>query len=271
MTKFTKFIEEPWAYEMVWQLRRFFLGRLGARVRKNIIYFSCMVYAALLGVLILNNIRDINSYGQFMATLWTLALFFALPVQLHNSISGERERRTWDLLIVAPITVKEIVRSKFLAGFSTLVLVNILSLLLFLASLDWSSVLAAIGAMEILYAQTGFGLFTVCLSLWISSRVRSSLGAQTTIFGTLLCILLIGPLLLSMATGSNLITNGFFLVFNYTVADQSSLYAPYYQFKAADVQARFLVSTTLYYVAALVLYKLTVATVTSQTGKEEHA
>lgn len=65
------------------------------------------------------------------ATPWAIGLFklplivAVIPLALHGSIAGERDRRSWDALCVAPVTDGQIVAGKFAAGLVLLLAVHL--------------------------------------------------------------------------------------------------------------------------------------------------
>ena len=52
--------------------------------------------------------------------LQTVAFCLIVPSITHNAIVGERERRSWDMLLVAPITPLQIVVAKYATGVTTI-------------------------------------------------------------------------------------------------------------------------------------------------------
>lgn len=60
--------------------------------------------------------------------LQTLLIAFLGPVLLHTAIAGEREARSWELLLCAPVTTTQIVAGKILGALGVLVAATLLFL-----------------------------------------------------------------------------------------------------------------------------------------------
>src|SRR5438067_2544501 len=109
----TLVMENPMAIEVNRFRRRFLEGGRGKTVNTMILVVAIVAYAALLLVIA-------NMSGDFppVALIFLQTGVFTLltPAMMYGSISGERERRSWDLLLVAPITHAQIVVGKFLAA-----------------------------------------------------------------------------------------------------------------------------------------------------------
>jgi ABC-type Na+ efflux pump permease subunit len=68
-----------------------------------------LIYLVLVGSAL--KIADVLDPGLFLYLMMTVVVLMAATV-LHNSLAGEREKRTMDLLLVAPVTARQIVASK---------------------------------------------------------------------------------------------------------------------------------------------------------------
>jgi ABC-type transport system involved in multi-copper enzyme maturation permease subunit len=142
-----------------------------------------------------------------LLALMLILLFFAIPLMLHASISGERERRSWEMLLVAPITHAQIVVGKFMgafAGMSTafgLFLIPVLIDALF--SPDAKFVTLVLGCLVIL-AQ---GASLIAMTLLISSRVKRPLIALAVSIGVVMIYFFLVPGLIS--TGNSFQGNFF--------------------------------------------------------------
>ncbi len=116
-------------------------------------------------------------------TLLLLVLIsFIAPAFTAGAIAGERERKTYDVLLVTPLRARQIVWGKLGAVFSFLVL-------LILASLPIQSMALLFGGVapvEVLIAALGL-LVTIfvfgALGLYVSSLVRTTLVAIVLAYG----------------------------------------------------------------------------------------
>ena len=118
--------------------------------------------------------------------IFTGLMLFVIPLMLHASIAGERERRSWEMLLVAPITHGQIIVGKFmgaLAGLSMafgLYLIPVLIDAVFNADTRFVNLL--LGMITVL-AQ---GASLVALTLLISSRVKRPLIALAVAIGVVM-------------------------------------------------------------------------------------
>jgi ABC-type transport system involved in multi-copper enzyme maturation permease subunit len=105
------------------------------------------------------------------------------PLFTADLISGERERRTYDLLLVTPLSRGQIVVGKLVAGIGSLLLLIVLGLPLQAVGI----VLGGVGAEEL---AVTFALLLLtaltygCAGLFWSARVRSTRAAVALAYGT---------------------------------------------------------------------------------------
>ncbi len=113
-----------------------------------------------------------------------LGLICALtPMLTADLIAGERERRTYDLLLVTPLTRGQIVVGKLVAGLGSLLLLIVLALPLQAIGI----VLGGVGAEELAVAFVLLVLTALtygCVGLFWSARVRGTRAAVALAYGT---------------------------------------------------------------------------------------
>lgn len=135
------------------------------------------------------------------------------PAILNASIAGEREKRTWDLLLVAPITRSQILIGKFVGAMGIL----LIGVILFLVPV----LLCAVSYREpvhpdrIFLAELDsicFAVLTCCVSLFFSARCRRPFVALGISLGVLLCGLVIYPALVGSAMMSSDFTRDFSMI-----------------------------------------------------------
>ncbi|MCW5942019.1 MAG: ABC transporter permease [Fimbriimonadaceae bacterium] len=101
-----------------------FLGRTRAG-GQIALYLVGAVYVVAAGVVV--------RYAQYIDAVWlvyfqTFLFAFIGPSVSHGAVSGEREKRTWDMLVAAPVTAGQIVWGKYLGGCVLILLVAALFL-----------------------------------------------------------------------------------------------------------------------------------------------
>ncbi len=125
----------------------------------------------------------------------TFVFVFATPSILYGAIAGEREKRTWDLLLAAPITQDQIVVGKFIGAMAAigvgfgLFLFPILVSAFEYQTTNWHDLMLA----EIVSATFVTSIATV--TLFFSARTKRGFMALGTVLATLAIFLLIVPLL----------------------------------------------------------------------------
>jgi ABC-type transport system involved in multi-copper enzyme maturation permease subunit len=131
----------------------------------------------------------------------TVVLTLLAPSMLYGAIAGERERRSWDLLLVAPISKAQIVAGKFLGAVAALGFASLLCLFpILMAALtyrhtDWPDLFLS----EVV--SLSFALLVCALTLLLSARVRRAFMALGATLGTLAVILVVAPTLMVVLTG----------------------------------------------------------------------
>ena len=106
-------VENPMAIEVSRFRRRFLEGGRGKSLNTTILILSIVAYAGLL-MAIASQAGDLPP--GVLVYVQTLTFVLIAPALMYASVAGEREKRTWDLLIAAPITHAQIIAGKFLAG-----------------------------------------------------------------------------------------------------------------------------------------------------------
>jgi ABC-type transport system involved in multi-copper enzyme maturation permease subunit len=121
----------------------------------------------------------------------------AAPAVLNNAIAGEREKRTWDLLLVAPVTKAQIMMGKFAGAMTNLLLGAALFLLpMFICAVSYQQTdygALALGELDSL----SFAVLTCSLTLLFSARCRRGFTALAVSLGIMLCGLIVYPILLA--------------------------------------------------------------------------
>lgn len=127
-----------------------------------------------------------------------LALMAILIAPLtHKAIAGERDRRSWDLLLAAPLSPEQIVVARFVTAAIPMLLIIVLGLLLapFAGHNDWRddtfrSPSAAVVFVSQLYVFT-WSLCATATGILISARSKRAFTALAAIFGVLILWLVV--------------------------------------------------------------------------------
>jgi ABC-type transport system involved in multi-copper enzyme maturation permease subunit len=203
-------VENPMIIEVSRFRRRFLEGGRGKSVNTTILVLAIVAYAALLLVIA-------NLSGDFppvaLIFLQTGVFCFLGPALTFGSIAGERERRSWDLLLVAPISHAQIVFGKFMAAAAGILGATVLFLLptLFTALTykgDWNSYNGqSDNVISGSYALIGqeiisitFALMITAMALLFSARCRRGLMALGIVLGALFIGLIAFPMILAIMT-----------------------------------------------------------------------
>lgn len=201
-------VENPMIIEVSRFRRRFLEGGRGKSVNTTILVLAIVAYAALLLVIA-------NLSGDFppvaLIFLQTGIFCFLGPALTFGSVAGEREKRSWDLLLVAPISHAQIIFGKFMAAAAGIGGALVLFLLptLFTALTykgDWNSYNTQNeGVVSGTYALIGqeiisvtFALMLAAMALLFSARCRRSLMALGIVLAALFIGLIALPTLLGI-------------------------------------------------------------------------
>lgn len=160
---------------------------------------------------------------QTMLYILMGVLIFVLPISLHGVISGEREKRSLEMLMSAPVTSGQIVAAKFLRGwlilavsFALFIIPAILLAIQKTISPDSTEHLPAfimlpLGSLVILAAS----VFIAALSINVSSWAKNTASSMVIVIGLMFSLLVIVPFvwgLLSSAIGLSSLSS---LVFHF--------------------------------------------------------
>ena len=191
--------DNPLQIEFKRAFRRFFGVSRSGSLNAAVLVICVVLYAILMLVVV--------TFREFMSPiailyLQLILLTFIIPSNLHGAIAAEREKRTWDMLLVAPITNAQIVVGKMLGG---ILLMLFLSVLLIPATLisfagDHNATFGKV--MQAEATVLGFAFFLAALSVFVSSRAKRAFAAQMTIYGILILALIVWPMFASVITSS---------------------------------------------------------------------
>lgn len=188
--------ENPMAIEVSRFRRKFFESGRGKTVNSMVLVVAIIAYAAMLLV-----VANLSGDLPPVAIIHVQTGVFTLigPAIMFGAIAGERERRSWDLLLAAPITHAQIVMGKFLAGlaalagiFAMFLVPTLFTLRTYEAPLTQGPVSMGRAFVDQELLSLSFGVCVLALTLFFSARCRRSLMALgitlTTLFVTLIAL-----------------------------------------------------------------------------------
>ncbi len=178
------------------RFRRKFFSFRGPNVQANGGLGLIVVLFLFYSIICIYNRGDFEPIAQLSVYLG-FALF-VIPFMLHATIAGERERRSWDMLLVAPISPSQIVMGKFVAAFLGLLLTfalfmfPVLILAIYYQGMHWDTLLLGI---VVVICQL---LSLTALTILISARVKRPLVALAVTIGVVLVFFFFAPMFLSI-------------------------------------------------------------------------
>jgi len=189
----------PMLIEITRFRRRYFAYR-GNAMNGVVLSLALLCYATLV-LIVAQNEMSISPISLVMLEVGLLTIF--APMTLYGAIAGERERRSWDLLLVAPISKAQIVVGKFIGSMTALgIAVVLFQLPILIAAVGykdnaWGPLVCA----ELLGISF---LMSVCaFTILISARVKRGLMALGAVLGTLIFTLVVFPAFIGMGGGGS--------------------------------------------------------------------
>lgn len=182
-------VDNPMLIEAKLFGRRFF----GAHAIANTLAVAAiaLLLALVVGLLY---VYELSYTGPSIAALVVLTIL--VPILLHGSIAGERERRSWDMLLVAPITNAQIIIGKFSATVGAIAIIVIaFGLAIFIGDYPKNDRLAT-GSMVLLVILT-FALLLAAFTLLVSAWSKRSITALSIVYGSLFFTLVALPALIT--------------------------------------------------------------------------
>lgn len=185
--------------EMLRHARKAWRGSNPGAVLANIILSGmlAMVYVYLLIGIIRWDLQ--MTLGVQIAELFAVTLI--APAAIYAAISGEREKSTWDALVLTRLTPAQIVIGKLAWRVALVVGMMLLLLLMILISQTRGPVHDRPSAMAVLVAQLlilSWGVLLSVFGLWVSARTARSVTSIGVILGALIGALIMLPTLLSI-------------------------------------------------------------------------
>lgn len=194
------FQENPLLAEVVRVNRRLIgVGAKGHQIAAGIL--AGIVYFCFMGMVMW---QSTSVPPQVLMYVMTGILLLVVPINLHGVIAGEREKRSLDMLLVAPVTSQQIVAAKFLraSGLFVAVVAGFLLPALFLALVQSATMqdspLTDVPGWRAILAGLAVGIpatfFGGALTLCISAYTKSSVAALVASIGAHFFLLALTPM-----------------------------------------------------------------------------
>jgi len=191
-------LENPMLVEAKRFGRKFLGVSRGNTLSRGILVLSCFIYLMLVMVTFSNR-TSMNS--DYIIQFQTGLLCFVVPTITYGAVAGERERRTWDLLIVAPISKLQIIIGKFVSGLIVICSVALLMVpLIFILAVSNGDRFMAVMSGEA--ASLGFATAFSACGLYVSSLMNRAFAAQAATYAVGLVWLVLWPMLVYLLNGS---------------------------------------------------------------------
>lgn len=175
----------------VTRFRKRFLSFRGSSVAINGgigIVLVCYALFAMVCVYYRGDINPLTLIGIFIGLM-----LFAIPLLLHASIAGERERRSWDMLLVAPITHGQIIVGKFMGAFAGLCMAFGLYMIPVIIDALFYSEASFVNIVIASVTVLAQGAALIAMTLLVSSRVRRPLIALAVSIGVIMVYFIFVP------------------------------------------------------------------------------
>lgn len=150
--------------------------------------------------------------GEFdpliLLTLFVGLMLFVIPLLVHSSIAGERERRSWEMLLVAPISHAQIIVGKFVGGFAGFGMAFGLFLIpVFIDAASYPNV-DAINLLLGILTVIAQGASLIAMTLLISSRVKRPIIALAVSIAVVMVVFFFIPIFVQALRtfGGNFVT-----------------------------------------------------------------
>jgi len=177
------------------RFRRRFLTFSGNNAMNSAVLTLCLIcYAGL----VLFVISGAGNFPPIPIVVFQTGLFtFFAPGMLHGAVAGERERRSWDLLLVAPVSKAQIIAGKFIGALAALGIgAGLLGIPILIAAAlyrqtNWYHL--ALSEM----VSLSFIMAVCAFTILISARVKRPFMALGATLGSLAMGLLVLPMLIA--------------------------------------------------------------------------
>ena len=212
--------ENPMLIEVRRYRRRMLGGGRTTGINIAVLTLGAVCYV---GMLMIVGSGNGNIPPEAIIIIQTGIFTLAAPAILNHAIAGEREKRTWDLLLVAPVTKAQIMIGKFAGALTNLVLGAALFLLpIFICAVSYSHTnFVALALAEV--DSIAFAVMICSMTLLLSARCKRGFTALGVSLGALLMGLIVYPALLASVGLLDNATQQILLIFHPFVTQERLL------------------------------------------------
>jgi ABC-type transport system involved in multi-copper enzyme maturation permease subunit len=218
------------------------------------LFLSAVIY----GLLLLLTIAFHDGFeANYVIVAQTVLMCIVIPSVAQNAVAGEREKRTWELLIASPVSRAQILIGKYLSILIVLGYVTVAFLPLVLLSFNRQS--ETIGSVFLAeFVSLAFAAALSAAATLISAATTRSLACQSLTYALIFVWLVMVPLVISVAADAQMrdLSHQYLWVqpiyvitsLNHNDYSRNALFSeanPYYSFGAQAVFYAFLTSMFL--------------------------
>jgi ABC-type transport system involved in multi-copper enzyme maturation permease subunit len=194
------FRSNPMILETRRMWRRFFRGSGSTSVNKAAMILAGLTFLIFM-VSVWNSRASIPPIS--IVIVQTAVLLLVVPSISHGAFAGERERRSWDLLLVAPLRKSQILVGKFVACLAAIGATALFFLLPFLITMLSYSPFNLGDDLLAELVSLSFAVLLCAVSFAISARSKRAFAALGSTIGLLVFALGFLPvLILAISTGA---------------------------------------------------------------------
>lgn len=194
------FLTNPMKMEVVRFKTRFVNCTSNPKLNRALVVLVVTGYLCVLGLIAADR-HDISQSSEAVGTLLMIQaglIVFGAVLGGHGAIASERDKRSWDLLQVAPISQAQIVVGKFqgllaLVGLLSLgMLPMVLLLMPFSVATLWSVLVGECIVMS-------FGSAVAAFTLYLSARLKNANTALAAAVASIVAVFVVAPLAIGAA------------------------------------------------------------------------
>lgn len=204
----TLVFDNPMLFEATRVARRFVRtgGDTGRAVNFTVLGILVIVYLWLLAAIVRWREDMSAMFLIFEALVFTLGV----PASMYAAVSGEREKLTWDALLMTRLTPAQVVAGKLLWRVALVFAISLLFLppLLLGHAYGKHEQYSLSGLIQAQAALTAWGLLLAAFSLYVSACTRRGVTTLSLLSGSLLGFLIVVPGLFALFGGDPAIKSG---------------------------------------------------------------
>lgn len=189
------FIQNPLILASFKGSRRVSRSMSGSKAGSLLVALACIPLALIVTVTLAFGSSGGPAAAQTCFVIAVVAQYLIIPPIFYNSVAGERERGSWELLRVAPVTTVQVLIGKFFAGFVILapwfIILTVSVLVVHFVSFGDSNIgsysqemdpYQFFGSFAIVFSQA---LMLSSLTMFLSSRMKKPFSALLASYGIL--------------------------------------------------------------------------------------